>query len=160
LKAHGGVAGELNGGRMGKHDARLQLQAALLRCRQKQRSGRKAGSLEPQRRVPDEPARLGGEVPSARYPRGQHANRIRSPILDRSRCALEQAYRRLEELVRKRCGFNGVNDHGAKVFSKAFGHDKWPLVWRVNDEDSISYAPLFTAIFSGSGTRGLIATPD
>ena len=37
----------------------------------------------------------------------------------------------------------------AKLFSKAFGHDKSPLVWRVNDEDSICYAPQFTATFSG-----------
>jgi hypothetical protein len=62
---------------------------------------------------------------------------------------LGKAYRRLEDLVRKRCGFNGANDYGAKVFSKAFGHDKSPLVWRVNDEDSVCYAPLFTATFSG-----------
>jgi hypothetical protein len=62
---------------------------------------------------------------------------------------LGKAYRRLEDLVRKRCGFNGANDHGARLFSKAFGHDKSPLVWRVNDEDSICYAPLFAASFSG-----------
>jgi hypothetical protein len=62
---------------------------------------------------------------------------------------LAKAYRRLEDLVRKRSGFNGVNDHGAKLFSKAFGNDKSPLVWRVDNEDSICYAPLFTATFSG-----------
>jgi hypothetical protein len=62
---------------------------------------------------------------------------------------LGKAYRRLEDLVRNRCGFNDVNDHGAKLFSKAFGHDRSPLVWRVNDQDSICYAPLYTATFSG-----------
>lgn len=62
---------------------------------------------------------------------------------------LGKAYRCLEDLVRKRCVFNGVNDHAGKVFSKAFGHDKSPLARRVNDEDSICYAPLFTATFSG-----------
>jgi hypothetical protein len=62
---------------------------------------------------------------------------------------LGRAYRGLEDLVRRRCGFNGANDHGAKLFSKAFGHDKSPLVWRLNGEDSICYAPLFTATFSG-----------
>jgi hypothetical protein len=63
--------------------------------------------------------------------------------------SLHKAYRRLEDLVRERTGFNGVNDHGAKLFSRALGNDKSPFVWRVNEEDSVCYAPLFTASFSG-----------
>jgi hypothetical protein len=62
---------------------------------------------------------------------------------------LAKGYRRLEDVVRKRGGLNGANDHGARLFSRAFGNDKSPLVWRVNDEDSICYAPLFTATFLG-----------
>lgn len=62
---------------------------------------------------------------------------------------LGRAYRRLEDLVRKRCKLNSANDRGAKLFSRAFGNDKSPLVWRLNGEDSICYAPLFTATFSG-----------
>lgn len=62
---------------------------------------------------------------------------------------LAKAYRRLEDVVRQRSGLTGANDHGAKLFSRAFGHDKSPLVWRVNDEESLCYATLFTATFMG-----------
>lgn len=62
---------------------------------------------------------------------------------------LSKAYRRLEDSVRQRCCFNSSNEHGARLFSRAFGHDKSPLVWKVNDEESICYAPLFTAAFAG-----------
>lgn len=62
---------------------------------------------------------------------------------------LSKAYRRLEDSVRDKTGFNSSNDHGARLFSRAFGNDKSPFVWLVNGEETTCYAPLFTAAFTG-----------
>jgi hypothetical protein len=62
---------------------------------------------------------------------------------------LTKAYRRLEDSVRKRCRLSGSKEYGAKLFSRAFGHDKSPLTWRLNEEDTTCYAPLFAGTFAG-----------
>ena len=59
---------------------------------------------------------------------------------------LHRGYRRLEDTVRER---SGLNDHGARLFSRAFGVDQSPLVWDMHGEDSIVFAQLFVSAFSG-----------
>ena len=59
--------------------------------------------------------------------------------------ALSRGYRRLEELIRAR---TGMDDHGAKLFSRAFLHDKAPLTWDEHEGEARAYAQLFAATFS------------
>ncbi len=60
--------------------------------------------------------------------------------------ALNTAYRRLEDQIRKR---SGCRDHGTKLFSRAFGNENSPLVWHHSDQDSIVFAQLFIGAYSG-----------
>jgi hypothetical protein len=55
------------------------------------------------------------------------------------------AYRRLEELVRKR---TEISDSGTRLFSQAFLSEKSPLTWAVEDiNEAKARANMFTAIF-------------
>ncbi|MDR6841023.1 TIGR02391 family protein [Pseudoxanthomonas sacheonensis] len=66
--------------------------------------------------------------------------------------ALMTAYRRLEEIVVKRCGLAGVS--GARVFSKAFQADDSVLTWDTADPaEAKGRAALFFACFSAYRNR-------
>lgn len=59
--------------------------------------------------------------------------------------AIISAYRRLEDLIRKRTGLSG---EGSKLFSKAFMQEDSPLRWDVPDESEVKgRASLFSAIY-------------
>ena len=54
-------------------------------------------------------------------------------------------YRRLEDIVRKR---TGINEHGAKLFSQAFGGPSAKLGWKdLDGGERAGRASLFTAAF-------------
>lgn len=58
---------------------------------------------------------------------------------------LSRGYRRLEDLVRAK---TDIDEHGAKLFSRAFGNESSPLTWELNDAESRANAQLFIAAFS------------
>lgn len=58
---------------------------------------------------------------------------------------LMKGYRRLEDLVRER---TGVDEHGAKLFARAFAGDAPPLRWKqVSDGEKMGRTNLFTAAY-------------
>lgn len=66
--------------------------------------------------------------------------------------SLMTAYRRLEEIVVKRCGLAGVS--GNRVFSKAFQADDSVLTWDIADSaEAKGRAALFSACFSAYRNR-------
>ncbi len=60
---------------------------------------------------------------------------------------LSRAYRRLEEIIRKRTGLSG---EGQKLFSLAFQVEGSPLTWDVPDTNEVrGRAQIFIGVFSG-----------
>jgi hypothetical protein len=73
--------------------------------------------------------------------------------------ALNRGYRRLEDRIRERCGFNSSADFGARLFSRAFGNDKSPLAWKYDDEYSTNHTQTFVGTFAGFRNRRMHREP-
>jgi len=66
---------------------------------------------------------------------------LASAFFDDPDDALHKGFRRLEDVVRTR---TGLNEHGRKLFSLAFGGDQSPLVWAVPDAaEQVGRAQMF-----------------
>lgn len=73
--------------------------------------------------------------------------------------SLNRGYRRLEDLLRARCGFTGSADFGARLFSRAFGNDKSPFAWMDDGEYSTSRAQTFIGTFAAFRNKRMHREP-